>query len=835
MKSVKFLFYFFLVLLCQNLAAEEVFNGEHTVGSWSAKTLSAENYNVLKKVNAGDVLAVTVSEVSDNTDAWVVIQTSSWQLMADYQTQVSDATTVCFVLNETTAADVKANGINLTGKNYTFTKVEVFYHDKTIWTGSVNDNEGWTQSAALDATLFAGFSAGDLIGVTISAINDGADWHQYAVRSNYVNVCAGSVQTASTFAHKLTADQLSALKAGPVDLAAQYLCVSALETYKAEQSGNSEDIAGETFTAWTGSTTFGPSWSAWEQIPAAKFANAKEGMYIRFKFKDVKAGAQFKLSTSEWKDMPDAPLVNIKGVYQQYTITADMLEKLQSGGGIVSGINFTLTAVEVINPADIKALTLSVPVTSDWVFADKPNLEVNITNPYAESVAAKVVAAITTDQMVSVATIEKNVNITAGANQNIAITTESNLEPGIYKATITVNDELAREFFFAINPTDIVSAPDKQADFENYWAAAKEQLAAIEATDEPILIELNGENGTVSKSTATRKVYLVQFKSIPDGTSGDPVTIRGYYVEPTDGKKHPVIMHFLGYDSAYAPGGTEFKPYCPSGDGDTSDYAEFYLSCRGQSLNNRAANERESDGQGDFTNSYGDWFAFNFGNKDSYYYRGAYMDCVRAIDFMATRPTSDMTNLYAEGQSQGGAFTVAAAALSGREFKAIAPAITFMGDFPDYFNIVNWPAHVARDNQGTMTDAEMFAFLSYFDTKNLAPSISCPIITSVGLQDDVCPVHTNLAPFNNVATDTDNKQIIYNPVLKHQTPSDWFTRYMNFFEQYRSTIPDEPTGIDALTEQTETNTSAEIYTLDGRRVNHASKGVYIIKNKLFLQ
>lgn len=46
MKSVKFLFYFFLVLLCQNLAAEEVFNGEHTVGSWSAKTLSAENYNV---------------------------------------------------------------------------------------------------------------------------------------------------------------------------------------------------------------------------------------------------------------------------------------------------------------------------------------------------------------------------------------------------------------------------------------------------------------------------------------------------------------------------------------------------------------------------------------------------------------------------------------------------------------------------------------------------------------------------------------------------------------------------------------------------------------------
>ncbi len=44
------------------------------------------------------------------------------------------------------------------------------------------------------------------------------------------------------------------------------------------------------------------------------------------------------------------------------------------------------------------------------------------------------------------------------------------------------------------------------------------------------------------------------------------------------------------------------------------------------------------------------------------------MDVVRAIDFMASRSTSDMDNLFAEGQSQGGAFTYAAAALSGRTF-----------------------------------------------------------------------------------------------------------------------------------------------------------------------
>ena len=160
------------------------------------------------------------------------------------------------------------------------------------------------------------------------------------------------------------------------------------------------------------------------------------------------------------------------------------------------------------------------------------------------------------------------------------------------------------------------------------------------------------------------------------------------------------------------------------------------------------------------------------------------MDCVRAIDFMASRSTSDMNNLFAEGQSQGGAFTYAAAALSGRTFKAIAPAIPFMGDFPDYFQVGNWPASVAKNNQGTMTDSEMYAFLSYFDTKNLATMIKCPVITSIGIQDNVCPPHTNIAPYNNVKTPAADKQIVFNPELAHQVNGSWYTTYNNFFQDY---------------------------------------------------
>ena len=80
-----------------------------------------------------------------------------------------------------------------------------------------------------------------------------------------------------------------------------------------------------------------------------------------------------------------------------------------------------------------------------------------------------------------------------------------------------------------------------------------------------------------------------------------------------------------------------------------------------------------------------------------------------------------------------------------------------------------------------MTDAEMYAFLSYFDTKNLATRINCSVIACSGLQDGTCPPHTNTAPFNNL-TVTD-KQMYYYPLLKHDIPSDWENKFMKFFRE----------------------------------------------------
>ena len=423
---------------------------------------------------------------------------------------------------------------------------------------------------------------------------------------------------------------------------------------------------------------------------------------------------------------------------------------------------------ETVDPADLKELKFSISTVNDWIFDGEVKFAINVENPNKVEVDVPVNIYLKTDTKKSLEPYTKEVKVPAGKSDiDISFT----LEPGFYKATCMVSNKTVRAFVFGVSPALISSPPDKQPDFDTYWDAAVTQLEGIQMN--ATLTELT------TVSSEARKAYLVEMQSVPDGLSGDPVVIRGYYLEPTDGQKHPVIMHFQPYDN-YPP---TYAISCPSA-GKSQEFAEFTLSHRGQYINNRPASMRSpDDGKGDLVNAYGDWFAFQFGQKDGYYYRGAFLDCVQAIRFMATRPTSDMNNVFAEGASQGGALSYAAAALSPYPLRAIAPCVAFLGDFPDYFQIVTWPGNTAKAEakKASMTDDEMYAFLSYFDTKNLATRIHCAVLACSGLMDETCPPHTNTAPFNNVQV-TDKKMRYY-PNMKHEQPKDWGNQYMTFFRE----------------------------------------------------
>ncbi len=387
-----------------------------------------------------------------------------------------------------------------------------------------------------------------------------------------------------------------------------------------------------------------------------------------------------------------------------------------------------------------------VKQTNDWVFyaPQRPVLQVVAVNNKAASNAV-LQLAVTTDKYVPLSSFSQSVTLQKGDSTQIDFSFTLP-EPGFYRCTLTEGDKVVKRFNIGYEPENIVSLPDNQPDLKAFWDKAKEELAQVAPDYQLTLIPDSSNN--------VRKLYRVKMKSLGN------VEISGYYSTPTKKGKYPTIISYMGYGS---------KPWAPGGN---PDYVEFVLSVRGQAMNQP-------------TNIYGDWITYNLNDKDNYYYRGAFMDLIRAIDFVASRSEVRLDAIFAEGGSQGGAFSLAAAALDNR-LRAIAPTIPFLSDYPDYFQIVKWPATpvLKKQKELGMSDEDLYRVLSYFDIKNLAGWIQCPVVMGIGLQDEVCPPHTNFSGYNRISSE--KKYFIY-PLNTHNTPPSWQKEKMDFFQKFQNT------------------------------------------------
>ena len=706
--------------------------------------------------------------------------------------------------------------------------------ETVLWEGELDLGEwsGWQKFEAAD---LGDVNAGDKIVVTCSEVyGEASQWPQIMLQTGEWTAfddCPSQITSGpGEYTFEIVESMLESVRSLGVIVKGNLVKISKI-VLVSQPTGPKEDIdAPAVQQIWTGPKYI--SWNdgeqSWQVIGAGAFRDAVAGMKLRFNITDVKGGAQGHITNASWTDMPDATeYLPLSGVYYEFTITAGMLTELQKGGCIVTGVGYTLTSVELINESKLPQVTVKVQTEDvrEWLKDEHPAMHVTLTNNEATDQTVEVVTYLLTDKMATVGTYTKEVALKAGETVNVSVDLPVS-EPGVYHVNVVANKQLVLDSNIAYHLTGIVSEADAQSDFDQFWATALDQLGGI--APEYTVTELT------DKSSSKRKVYFVEMKSVPNGLTGEPETVRGYYVEPVAEGKHPVIITYQGYDSAaYGPNGEPTDPYCPSADSNP-EWAEFVLSTRGQSINNRAPYE----------NTYGDWFAYNFGGKDEYYYRGAYMDCVRALDFVSSRDKIDTDNIFAQGASQGGAFTIAAAALGNGRLKAIAPSIPFMGDFPDYFEIAQWPAQVAFANQGTMTDDQMYTFLSYFDTKNLAGKVECPTLMNLSLQDNICPPHTNIAAYNNLATSDKNYKV--NDNLKHAVPSEWYNDYMDFFKSKLATTGvadiEDDTDADAISVNGNTVTVSEgmtsVYSLSGVLVCQTAAqsftinqpGLYIVRS-----
>lgn len=316
------------------------------------------------------------------------------------------------------------------------------------------------------------------------------------------------------------------------------------------------------------------------------------------------------------------------------------------------------------------------------------------------------------------------------------------LDPGFYQ--VRLRDSV--RWNIGVRPDAVVSAPDAPEDFGAFWDATFAQLAAVPL--EPQYTEIP------EYSNELRTCYEVRYASWDGATAGGILSI------PNAPGRYPVGIQYMGY-------GAEPFYFDPSANPERID---FLVSVRDQGI---------------FKAGQSRWIDRGITSRETFYYRGAFCDVKRAIDFAASLEKADPDRMVAWGESQGGAFTFVAAALDPR-IKAIAPAVPFLGDYPDYARIVSWPVHevFAEADAIGLPREELLYTLRYFDVKNFAPRIQCPVYMSFGLQDPTCPPHTNFAIYNNLGTK--NKRFFCVPTCGHAMwlEAAWTAERTAFFQEW---------------------------------------------------
>lgn len=148
----------------------------------------------------------------------------------------------------------------------------------------------------------------------------------------------------------------------------------------------------------------------------------------------------------------------------------------------------------------------------------------------------------------------------------------------------------------------------KAKDFEEFW----EETIKI-SKSQPLNEEIKNIDYVV-KEIIANKVYY-------DGFGGS--RICGYYLLPKLKGPHPVILFFHGYGDNKLNIGFYLKWVLMG-------YGVMAIDTRGligESIDNKIYPSISAIGS----------LTKGIFNKEDYYLRGAYMDCVRAIDFLSTR------------------------------------------------------------------------------------------------------------------------------------------------------------------------------------------------------
>jgi cephalosporin-C deacetylase len=256
---------------------------------------------------------------------------------------------------------------------------------------------------------------------------------------------------------------------------------------------------------------------------------------------------------------------------------------------------------------------------------------------------------------------------------------------------------------------------EQPADFDAFWEAT---IAELGGTPPRPTVEPDALRSTERVSVAQIHV---------DSYGG--VRLFGWFARPAAPGRHPGLLMLPGYSANTMP------QRALAGEG----FAVLALSVRGHNRSN-----------GQYAPGFPGLMVDGIERKESYGYRGVYMDCWRGLDALLALEGVDPGRLGVTGGSQGGALTLLTAALR-PEISAAAADVPFLCAIRDAVDLTtSYPFAEIGDllRQRPELAEAVWRTIPYYDILNFAPRIACPTLVSLGLRDDVCPPQTGYALYN---------------------------------------------------------------------------------------
>lgn len=294
------------------------------------------------------------------------------------------------------------------------------------------------------------------------------------------------------------------------------------------------------------------------------------------------------------------------------------------------------------------------------------------------------------------------------------------------------------------------------SDIDEYWERA---LAEMKATD--------------SKVELIPAEFQVPFAECFDlfftGVKG--ARVHAKYLRPKHiEEKHPAILQFHGYSGNCGDWNDKLN-YVAMG------YSVAALDCRGQG-------GKSEDVGGVKGNTFNGHIIRGLDQSaDDLLFRQIFLDTAQLARIVMDMPEVDETRVGAMGGSQGGALTLACAALE-PGVKKLAPVYPFLCDYKRV-----WDMDLAKEAYAELKnyfrqfdprherEEEIFRKLGYIDLQNLVKRIQGEVFMNVGLMDSVCPPSTQFAAYNKI--NAKKKMDIY-PDFGHENIPQMMDRVYTF-------------------------------------------------------